>query len=122
MTKASKPALRKKTATTKITPFQAAAITSNDSKCACDAVKQLEGRRFLAREAPLLPLQDCTSPACTCSYTRYRDRRGINGDRRAIASVVASQIQVERQNGSNHRNQLQGRRTSDGDESLDILH
>ncbi|MEH6589777.1 MAG: hypothetical protein V7746_05965 [Halioglobus sp.] len=112
-----KPAQRKKTAGTKTRPFQAASITSNGSKCSCDAVKQIEGSRFLSREAPLLPLQDCTSPNCTCSYTRYRDRRGFNGDRRSIVSMAASQIRVQRQSKECiSRSQTLGRRTSDVDE------
>lgn len=119
-----KPTAKKKPGGSKASPYQAASITSNDSACACDAVKAIEGNRFLSRDIPVLPLQDCTSPNCTCSYTRYHDRRGFNGDRRAIASIAASQIQMNRQGkNSNHRNQTPGRRTVDGNapESLESL-
>jgi hypothetical protein len=110
--KAPKPVNRKKSATVKTSPYQAAGITSNNSNCACEAVKQIEGIRFLAREAPILPLQDCTSPQCTCSYARYRDRRGFNGDRRAIASQRQGQRSGKV---DNNRTLHDGRRTSDGD-------
>ena len=41
---------------------------------ACGAAETCSGRRFLCREAPLLPLPDCDC-ACQCRYIRYRDRR-----------------------------------------------
>jgi hypothetical protein len=37
--------------------------------------------RYLSREAPPLPLKDCTSPECTCRYEHHEDRR--KGPRRA---------------------------------------
>jgi hypothetical protein len=45
---------------------------------ACDAVKRLSGKRFLADEAPLIPLSDCTlkSAGCDrCVYVHFDDRR-----------------------------------------------
>ena len=45
---------------------------------ACDAVKRLSGKRFLADEAPLIPLSECTlkGGACdTCVYVHFDDRR-----------------------------------------------
>lgn len=45
---------------------------------ACDAVKRLSGKRFLADEAPLIPLSECTlkSGGCdTCVYVHFDDRR-----------------------------------------------
>jgi hypothetical protein len=45
-------------------------------KGACPAAIALGKRRFLAKEAPRLPLPDCTSPdKCTCSYRHHKDRR-----------------------------------------------
>jgi hypothetical protein len=41
----------------------------------------LRAKRFLARDAPVLPLQGCTlSAACNCIYRHYTDRRA--GSRR----------------------------------------
>lgn len=44
---------------------------------ACEAALQLRGRRFLTREAPRLPLADCTRQnECECKYQHLPDRRG----------------------------------------------
>ena len=43
---------------------------------ACEAVTALENVRFLADEAPMLPLSDCCNPSgCRCKYQHYDDRR-----------------------------------------------
>jgi hypothetical protein len=42
---------------------------------ACAAARALEGQRFLAKDAPPLPLQDCTASQCSCSFTKLSDRR-----------------------------------------------
>jgi hypothetical protein len=42
----------------------------------CDAVRNLENLRFLADDAPRLPLPDCTNPqGCRCTYEHFDDRR-----------------------------------------------
>jgi hypothetical protein len=53
------------------------AVSVISERYCCDAARALLGRRFLAAEAPRLPLQGCTSgEACTCKYRHYEDRRG----------------------------------------------
>jgi len=43
---------------------------------ACEAAQNLENRRFLADEAPMLPLADCSNPTdCRCKYQHFDDRR-----------------------------------------------
>jgi len=42
---------------------------------ACPAVRMFESTRFLAKEAPRLPLENCTAPRCHCRYEHYDDRR-----------------------------------------------
>lgn len=42
---------------------------------ACAAALKAEGVRFLAQDAPRLPLAGCDSSACTCRYRHYDDRR-----------------------------------------------
>lgn len=42
---------------------------------ACSAARRLSGARFLAREAPLLPLPGCDALACQCRYLHFDDRR-----------------------------------------------
>src|SRR5271155_1516455 len=48
----------------------------------CHAVaKDTAGKRYLLREAPRLPLGDCTMGAnCSCKFRKHEDRR--DGDRR----------------------------------------
>lgn len=43
----------------------------------CTAAQDLRRKRFLSKEAPLLPLEGCSNPfACPCTYKHYEDRRG----------------------------------------------
>ncbi len=42
----------------------------------CHAALALEGERFLADEAPPLPLDGCADPrSCRCVYQHFKDRR-----------------------------------------------
>ena len=56
---------------------------------ACLAAKQTAGHRFLASEAPKLPLPACNSENCTCYFVHHKDRRS-GKDRRS--PFVASNI------------------------------
>ena len=59
------------------------AVTVKPCAGCCQAVKRIRGRRYLANQAPTLPLDGCTSGACSCSYVHYEDRReDVMGDRR----------------------------------------
>jgi len=60
--------------------FHAVAIRFHQD--ACPAVKALANIRFLAKEAPHLPLDGCTASNCKCQYRHYDDRRD-GEDRRA---------------------------------------
>jgi hypothetical protein len=42
---------------------------------ACDAVAELRGQRFIASEAPELPLTECDQKECACRYQYHDDRR-----------------------------------------------
>lgn len=42
---------------------------------ACGAVRGLGEKRYLSREAPLLPIPGCTLQRCQCRYIHYDDRR-----------------------------------------------
>ena len=53
----------------------------------CHEVRELAGTRFLSREAPALPLKNCSSDSCSCRYEHHTDRRG--GPRRARDMGVA---------------------------------
>jgi len=67
-------------------PYQSAEIEC-DPACACDAVKRISGQRFLVRNVPPIPVPDCDSPDCQCTYVRYKDRRLWTEDRRAHYSL-----------------------------------
>jgi hypothetical protein len=43
---------------------------------ACAAAQAINKQRFLSKEAPRLPLAECTRPAsCRCAYKHHKDRR-----------------------------------------------
>ena len=55
-------------------PFQAISIYRGID--ACTAAKRFADYRFLAKDAPPLPLMGCTMPAgCQCKYLKHKDRR-----------------------------------------------
>lgn len=56
-----------------VNPFHAVSIIPGP-RC-CDAVRQMQGTRFLSKEAPRLPLPGCQSSACRCRYAHHADRR-----------------------------------------------
>lgn len=88
--------------------FKSAEIAFQEN--ACDAVKQMEGKRFLVRDVPPIPVPDCTSPNCECSYIRHNDRRGLSVDRRTFFNAYNSQYL---DNGKEERREKAGRRESD---------
>ena len=47
----------------------------------CVTAKALKGIRFLSKEAPALPLEDCDVETCICRYDHHTDRR--SGTRRS---------------------------------------
>lgn len=54
-------------------PWHSVAIQPGPKRC--EAVTGRLGMRYLSRDAPKLPLKDCTEPACTCRYRHHDDRR-----------------------------------------------
>jgi len=56
--------------------FQAVGIIACSQRCS--AVGKAQGVRFLARQAPSLPLADCNRAAnCCCRFEKFADRRGM---------------------------------------------
>lgn len=49
---------------------------------ACNAAKEMAGRRFLANAAPRLPLPECNALECRCNFAHHKDRR-VHKDRRS---------------------------------------
>ncbi len=73
----------------------------------CPSVMLLAGQRILVDESPLLPLIDCTSRECTCTYRHYVDRRG--GSRRVDEKSVVKRFHK----GIEKRVRQRGRRAED---------
>jgi hypothetical protein len=68
--------------TAKATPRRWHAVSVKPGPRACNAAVSGKNRRWLSREAPMLPLPGCTLPdACRCTYNHHDDRRA--GGRRA---------------------------------------
>jgi hypothetical protein len=42
---------------------------------ACEAARALVGQRFLAKDAPALPLAACRAAQCSCGFAKRGDRR-----------------------------------------------
>jgi hypothetical protein len=59
------------------------AVSVVPGQLACPSARSAKGRRFLAAEAPQIPLPDCESTwRCKCTYRHHPDRRA--GPRRAV--------------------------------------
>jgi hypothetical protein len=69
-----------------IQPWSAVRIATHGDTC--DKALALRDKRFLARDAPALPLKGCTlSAGCNCIYRHYADRRA--GQRRDAAPTAS---------------------------------
>jgi hypothetical protein len=51
------------------------AVTIETGRHCCREARELHGQRFLSREAPSLPLKNCSSENCECHYQHHDDRR-----------------------------------------------
>ena len=58
------------------------AVSIKFSSNACNAAKDMEGRRFLSTAAPKLPLAGCQVLDCSCRFVHHKDRRA-GKDRRS---------------------------------------
>ena len=54
---------------------------------ACQSVKDLTDKRFLADEAPSVPLINCNSANCSCKFVHHEIRREQEEDRRAPSAL-----------------------------------
>lgn len=100
---------RKTTRQIDSTPYGASSIVVREN--ACDAVKKIEGLRYLHKTGitPKLPLPECTLTTCTCRYEKYTDRRKKNDRRKASLLDVESGSK----NGKIERRDSGGRRRND---------
>jgi hypothetical protein len=58
------------------------AVSIKPGAYACSAANEIAGQRFLAKEAPNLPLPGCDAAECDCHFTHHNDRR-TGKDRRS---------------------------------------
>ncbi len=79
-------------------------------KGGCAAIKSLQGKRFLEREAPGLPVPGCVASRCSCIYAHHDDRRGGKEDRRALSQISREFFGYS---GKPNRRNRRGRRESD---------
>jgi hypothetical protein len=90
-----------------VSPHHAVVVVPGRNACA--EVYALRSRRFLSREAPVLPLPGCGSAKCECRYEHHDDRR--KGFRRARDLAVA----IDGHDGEELRDRSKrGRRKDDG--------
>ena len=75
---------------------------------ACDRVADMSGQLFLSREAPSLPLENCTEQDCRCHYIFLDDRRS-GTDRR----VEMGKLDEFLPNLGINRRSIAGRRATD---------
>ncbi|MCZ6561234.1 MAG: hypothetical protein O6931_10160 [Gammaproteobacteria bacterium] len=79
-------------------PYHAVSIKSSANSCV--TASALKGIRFLSKEAPAMPLEDCDVETCDCQYQHYVDRR--SGPRRSeetggpVAPAVSDDKREER--------------------------
>ncbi len=93
------------------------AVEIKPGKNACEASRALQGERFLSRDAPLTPLQDCTAEKCTCKYVHYDDRRQEFERRDPLEAGWRTREAL----GESNRRSRRPRRKSDTGEDLDIF-
>lgn len=86
-------------------PYHCVAVQARD--VACDVVRSVADERFLAAEAPTIPLSGCTEQACRCIYVHFDDRRAI--DRRALTTFDTRPPHLRR----DMRGEARGRRRGD---------
>lgn len=81
------------------------AVSVVSSSQSCEAARALRERRFLSKEAPRLPLPDCTqAELCRCTYRKYADRRaGPRRDEEQLGTRRARDAGTERRAGRGRR-------------------
>lgn len=86
------------------------AVTIHSSASACAAAKAQTGRRFLASDAPEIPLKDCDVHDCQCRFAHHDDRRRAKDRRSAFGSggmtAGTGSFDVERRSGQDRRKKV----------------
>mgnify|MGYP000571269059 CR=1 FL=1 len=69
-------------------------ITIHQTSNACLSVKNIQGKRYLADEAPRLPIVGCSTMKCRCKYEDLDDRRS-GEDRRYPSDAFNNMYSAE---------------------------
>ena len=74
---------------------------------ACDAARELDGKRFLSSDAPHIPLPNCDIVDCQCRFVHFKDRRA-RVDRRSVftasgLSATTGKFEQERRHSDERR-------------------
>ena len=67
--------------TTPIQRYHSVSVVSSVDDEVCEVSRRMRNKRFLASNAPPLPLPGCDAERCPCVYQHHTDRRK-GGDRR----------------------------------------
>ena len=83
------------------------AVSIKYSQNACQAARDMEGRRFLSSAAPRIPLPECDAMECSCKFVHHKDRRA-GKDRRnpwgqGLGSTGTGNYRQEQRGGSDRR-------------------
>jgi len=83
------------------------AVSIKPGAYACSAANEMAGERFLATEAPEIPLPGCASSNCECHFVHYKDRRAGKDRRSPFTSgglaTATGKYAKERREGAERR-------------------
>lgn len=88
------------------------AVSVKPGPGACSVADTGRNRRWLSREAPMLPLPGCSKPeSCRCTYQHHEDRRTGEGRRAEEKDAFSRPVKV-----THERRQLGTRRAPRDDQ------
>jgi hypothetical protein len=93
-----RPTIERPSASTAPSAFHAVSIKYG--LIACEAARNMAGKRFLSGAAPRIPLPDCDVLECKCRFVHHKDRRD-GDDRRSpfgqgITAITGTYVQEHR--------------------------
>jgi hypothetical protein len=74
---------------------------------ACECVCHVRGQRFLASDAPVLPIYGCTNSECSCTYVHHEDRR--SGKDRRYPSLTMDGVIANNEHRHSHKSDRRSR-------------
>jgi len=95
---------RKPAKQSKNSEFHAVSIRMGSN--ACTVAKEIQGERFLAKEAPHFPLTGCDISDCQCRFVHYSDRRNMDDRRnpyRGSMGITTGNVKQEQRTGRDRR-------------------